>query len=167
MDPTEKTAFGFIILGLVTLLAIFWQYKLCRKDLSELKSRRRKFPKRLKFGSFLCILLLAGIATKGFIAIYLDKKDTYDFIQMGTDLKNSAYLSGIFLVKSYFGPLITMGSLAIACYFYFQYGEIGKLPIVSQIMDLSLSFAPDWLDNFYMIFYSGFAFVTSLMDTKG
>lgn len=165
MSPLEKQAFGLIILGGIVVLGIYWQYKLCQKDTNEFKSYRRKYPSRIKWGAFLCGLLIAGIIVNGLIGIYIDDRRPYSGAQIWMQVRTTILFSFIFLIKSYFGPILTMGALAIAAYYYLNYGMLTNLPIVSAVMDFTASLAPDWLENIYTVVYSGYAVVTSLKDT--
>jgi hypothetical protein len=169
MSPLEKQALGFLLLGGITILGLYWQYKLFSKDKKHFKDVKyhksiNKAPGRIKFGFWLCTLLIVGIIVHGLIAIHVDRQP-YTYAQIWSQVLKTIWFSLVFLVKSFFGPILTMGSAAIAAYYYLNYGIIAKLPIVTAIMDFAASFAPDWLENIYTLVYSGYAVVTSLYDT--
>lgn len=169
MSPLEKRALGFLLLGGITILGLYWQYKLFSKDrklFKEVKNYKsiNKAPARIKCGFWLCVLLIVGIVVHGLIAIHIDHQPI-TYTQIWVEVRTTIWFSIIFLVKSFFGPILTMGSAAIAGYYYLNYGIIAKLPIVSAIMDFAASLAPDWLNNIYTLIYSGYAVVTSLYDT--
>jgi len=165
MELLEKRAIGFILLGGITILAFFWQFKLCKKDMTEIKRDGHKYPSRLTFGLILCGCLILGIITHGLIAIYIDERHSYTYTQMWDQVRPTLWFSLIFIIKSYFGPIITMGSLAIAAYFYINYGMLTNLPIVTDLMNFAGSLAPDWLEKVYALVNSGFAIIMSLKDT--
>ena len=170
MSPMEKRALGFILLGGITILGLYWQYKLFSKDKKQFKDVKHhksinKAPFRVKCGFWLCILLIAGIFAHALIANYIDVQRPYSFAEMWLDVRNTIWFSVVFLVKAFFGPIMTMGSLAVAAYFYLQYGMVAKLPIISAIMEFTASLAPDWLENIYTLVYTGYAALTSLYDT--
>ncbi len=170
MSPLERRAIGFILLGGITIIGIIWQYKLITKDIKQFKGaisdkKITKVPYRIKWGFILCIFLIAGIIVNALIANYIDVRRPYSFSQMWKDVFKTAWFSLIFLGKTFLGPIITMGTLAIASYYFLQYGIINKLPIVSEIMDFVASLAPDWLEKAYTFVYMGYAVITSIKDT--
>ena len=169
MNPLEKRAIGFLLLGGITVLGIYWQYRLMARDTKQFKDVRsyksiNKAPSRLRIGGWLCFILIVGIVAHGVIAIHVDKQPlTYS--QILSEVSKTAWFAVIFLTKSFFGPVITMSGAAIAAYYYLNYGTIANLPIITSIMEFAASFAPDWLENVYTLLYSGYAIVTSLYDT--
>jgi hypothetical protein len=169
MSPSEKQAIGFLLLGGISILGVYWQYKLLAKDKKHFKDVKdhksiNKAPARIKFGFWLCVLLIVGIIVHGIIAIHVDHQP-YTYAQIRSEVFKTMWFALVFLVKSFFGPILTMGSAAIAAYYYLNYGVIAKLPIVTAIMDFAASLGPDWLDNIYTLVYSSYAVVTSLYDT--
>jgi len=168
MSPLEKRALGFILLGAITVLGFYWQYKLFSKDKKQFKDAKyyniNKAPARIKFGFWLCTLMIAGIIVHGLIAIHIDRQP-YTYAQIWAEVLTTLLFSLIFLVKSFFGPVLTMGGVAIAAYYYLNYGIATNLPIVTTLMNFAASLAPDWLKNIYAIVYSGYAITTSLYDT--
>jgi len=169
MSPLEKRALGILLLGGITILGLYWQYKLLSKDKKHFKDVKNyksinKAPARIRFGFWLCSLMIVGIIVHGMIAIHIDRQP-YTYAQIWAEVLTTIWFSLVFLVKSFFGPILTMGGAAIAAYYYLNYGIVANLPIVTALMDFAASLAPDWLENIYTIVYSGYAIATSLYDT--
>jgi hypothetical protein len=169
MSPTEKRAFAFLLLGGITFLGLYWQYKLFFKDakhFKEVKAHKsiNKAPGRIKYGFWLCTLLIVGIIANGLIAIHVDHQP-YTYAQIWQEVRTTLWFSVVFLIKSFFGPILTMVAAAIAAYYYLNYGLIANLPFVSAVMDFAASLAPDWLENIYTLAYLSYAMIMSFSDT--
>jgi len=125
MNPAEKQKIGFLLLGGIAFLGFYWQYKLFTKDKKQFKEVKQyksinKAPARIKFGFWLCIILILGIIVNGLIAIHVDHK-ALTYSQIWKEVRTTIWFSIVFLLKSFVGPILTMGSAAIAGYYYLNY----------------------------------------------
>jgi hypothetical protein len=158
-----QRALGLVILGILVVIGILWQWVLIAFDMA--KWNDGQLPYRILAGTTICILLFLGVVIRGVFLIYYDDRVAYEFAFLIRDIANFFLFSVIFLLKSYFAAAITMFGIALALYFFLEYRIISPVIVLEPVLNQVVSLAPSGIQDIYVAAFSVYAVGMSFVDT--
>ncbi|MCB9138789.1 MAG: hypothetical protein H6642_10625 [Caldilineaceae bacterium] len=114
----------------------------------------------------ICFLIMIGIVVESIISVYLGQSRS---IPVGYIIASIVALLPFILivaVKAYFGPVVTIGSLAVIVFIYANTGVFEIPAITKSLYDLAASFLPPALEKYYVYGFTVYALVTSSSDAN-
>jgi hypothetical protein len=148
-------------IGSVILAGLYWQYLLSfKKDRLE-----GKFPRRLKVTAIICLVIIVGIIGRELIEIYIMKDQTHTLSNMFRLTFHALLLAALLLTKTYFGPILLTGTLAVLSYEIIMIGKLNSLALINNAMSLILDIFPDPFKDIYLVFSLIYVASTNLVDT--
>lgn len=164
----------WIILGFLGFWAIRWQYQLLVHDVNRIhlhvrrkvRDPRKYLPSRVRGTISICLLIAMGVLVKAVISTYVQDTTVFPTEELLATLVLLLPFFVIFSIKSYFGPLVTVGMLAVIVYNLAYRQAIIVPEAVEAIFELTISLLPEPIEEFYAIFYVVYALATSWHDTQ-
>lgn len=163
-------ALMIILMGVSILAGIYWQLILYNNDGGGLFYvfdnivEKYEAPKRLYAPIFISLILFFGTIIWGIIAILVDDNSQLNTLDFLIYLFRIFILGFLWIVKSYFGPLILTFLLCVSIYYLFEYGQIKHIPLVSMLYHWAFEELPGWVEITYYVLVIINCFGGSLFD---
>ncbi len=170
----EYRVIAWIIFGLLAYTALRWQFCLLKEDFSNIQDHRYRgisgwqfmLPSRIKTGLFVCMIIGIGIIFEAVIAMQVGQRQQFPTSEVIANLLALLPFAVILSLKSFFGPIVTIGSLAIVVFYFINFQILLIPPLVESLFELASSLLPDWLSNMYLFFFTVYAIATSWKDAN-
>jgi len=107
-----------------------------------------------------------GVLVEALIGIYVQNVAAFPTEELLATLTLLLPFFVLFSLKSYFGPLVTVGTLAVIVYNLAYRQAIIVPDAIEAAFDLATSWLPEPVEEFYAMFYVAYALATSWRDVQ-
>lgn len=153
----DWTAIG--IIGVLSLLGIWWQFFLISKRDGDGHGPRRVIP-----AVFAGLVVFLGVTVWSIIGVIDENKALSVPDALWMDFK--ALIFGFSLcIKSYLGPVVLAFTLSFVTYHYFEYGVFKTVPFIQSVLGWAFSKTPEWLSTAYLICVCVYSLGASSFDS--
>ncbi len=161
-----------IIVGIIGLVSVGWQFKLLENDqlVGRFGYRSRylydldHLPLRLKSGLVVGAIILVGVVFYSSYLLFDPKITNYTILSAAKCVGLALVFGLLFVLKSYFGPLVLGYVAGYSVYMFFQHDKLIIAPVVDWLLGLLFAHIPPWLDMSYTILLSLYLITVSGLD---
>lgn len=164
---------AWLIFGLLAWWALRWQYMLLRNDFSRLTDYLRyptyqvhnAIPPRVRTTVTVCLLIGLGVIAEAFITFQAGLVSSFPFAVVFAQWVLLLPLFCVVSIKSFFGPIFTVGALAFAVFYYINFNQLMLPPVLESVFDFAASLLPESWERFYVAGFTIYAVATSWHDS--
>lgn len=105
------------------------------------------------------IVAAAGIIILSFISLF-DSSNSFGLGSFIVYIFKALVLVVVTVFKSALGILLSGYVFSVEVYYFFTYGELRSVPIISALLDWIFSLGPDWVGNVWLVIQVMWSIVT-------
>ncbi|MBL8398954.1 MAG: hypothetical protein JNL84_12580 [Candidatus Accumulibacter sp.] len=148
-----------ILVGIIGFISIVWQFILI-----FIKDQSSDFPVRLIGGFLVSAVILIGVVFYSSYLLFDSQVKDYTILSAGKSIGLALVFGILFMLKSYFGPVVLGYVAGYSIYMFFQHDKLVISPIIDWLLGLVFSNIPWWLGGAYTVLLALYLIVVSGID---